>query len=77
VTGIVSVYNQSGSWAVYVGPLAVAKPSTSALNFLKGDNSSNGVTVALSGGGALSVTYMGGPGATTNVAFVVTGYFAP
>jgi hypothetical protein len=77
VTGIVSVVNQSSSWAIFVGPNATSTPSTSALNFLKGDNCSNGVTVALSGSGTLSVTYMGTKGNTTNVVFVVTGYFVP
>jgi hypothetical protein len=77
VTGIVSVHSQSGPWAVFVGPLAIATPTTSALNFLKGDNCSNGVTVALSPSGSLSVTYLGSPRSTTNVVFVVTGYFVP
>jgi hypothetical protein len=77
VTGIVSVYNQTGPWAVFVGPLDTPKPSTSVLNFVKGDNSSNGVTVALSPTGSLSITYMAGAGNTTNVEFVVTGYFMP
>jgi outer membrane protein assembly factor BamB len=77
VTGIVSIYNQSGSWAIFVGPLDTPKPTTSALNFLKGDNCSNGVTVALSGAGNLSATYIGSAGTTSNVVFVVTGYFVP
>ena len=77
ITGIVSVYNEA-SWAIFAGPVAIAKPNTSALNFLKGDNCSNGFTVALnSTSGALSVTYMAGAGNTTNVEIVVTGYFVP
>ena len=72
-----SVANQTGSWAIFVGPIPAAKPSTSALNFLKADKCSNGVTVALGGSGTLSITYMGGTGSTTNVMFVVTGYFVP
>jgi hypothetical protein len=37
------------------------------------------VTVALSGTGTLSATYMGeaGPSATTHLIFDVTGYFVP
>ena len=77
VSGIVSVFNESSSWATFVGPVATPKPTTSALNFLKGDNCSNGVTVALSPSGALSITYMGPAGATTNIVFIVTGYFVP
>jgi hypothetical protein len=77
VTGIVSVYNQTNPWAVFVGPTAVSKPTTSNLNFVKGNNCSNGVTVVLSPTGTLSITYMGAAGNTTNVVFVVTGYFVP
>jgi hypothetical protein len=78
ITGIVSVYNQTNSWAVFVGPDAIAKPTTSALNFLKGDNCSNGFTVALNRtSGSLSVTYMASAGNYTNVEIVVTGYFVP
>jgi hypothetical protein len=77
ITGIVAVYGQTSSWAVFVGPTPTAKPSTSAMNFLKGDNCSNGVTVALSPTGTLSVTFMSGAGNSTNVGIVVTGYFVP
>jgi hypothetical protein len=75
VTGIVSVYNQTGTFAIYVGPVATAKPTTSTLNFVVGNNCSNGVTVALGAGGSLAITYMGYGTNTTNVEFVVTGYF--
>ena len=75
VTGIVSVFNQTSTWAVFVGPDPVAKPLVSSLNFLKGDNCSNGLTVALSAAGQLNVTYMGPAGAKTDVVVVVTGYF--
>jgi hypothetical protein len=77
VTGIVSVVAQTNSWAIFVGPDLETKPTTSALNFLKGDNCSNGFTVALSGTGTLGVTYLGGAGNTTNVIVIVTGYFVP
>jgi hypothetical protein len=75
VTGILSVINQTGPWALFLGPVGIAKPSTSALNFLKTDSAANGVTVAVSSGGALSVTYMAGTGNTTNILLDVTGYF--
>jgi hypothetical protein len=77
ITGIVSVFNQTNSWAVFVGPNPVAKPTTSALNFVKGDNCANGLTVALSSGGNLSVTYLGSAGNTTNIVLYVTGYYLP
>ena len=75
VTGLVSVYNQSGGSAVFVGPLPIVKPTTSALNFVRTDNSSNGLTVALSDTGTMSVTYMAVSGYSTNVLIYVTGYF--
>jgi len=75
VTGIVSVYNQTGTFAIYVGPVATTKPPTSTLNFVVGNNCSNGVTVALADDGSLAITYMGYGTNTTNAEFVVTGYF--
>jgi hypothetical protein len=77
VTGIVSVYDQTNSWAVFVGPTPLPKPTTSVLNFVKTDNCSNGVTVALAPDGTLAVTYMGFAGNHANIEFVVTGYFVP
>jgi len=76
VTGIVSVYNQA-SYAVFVGPMPVSNPSTSALNFVKGDNCSNGFTVAVSDTESLSMTYLGGTGATADIVVYITGYFVP
>jgi hypothetical protein len=75
ITGVVSVTGQTNAWAVGVGPTPATKPTTSALNFLKGDVCSNGVTVALSGTGTLSLTYMSGANNTTNIVLYVTGYF--
>jgi hypothetical protein len=77
VTGNVTVVDETASWAVYVGPIATGAPTTSTLNFLKGDIKANGLTVALGSGGKLSATYMGPTGATTNLVFDVTGYFVP
>ena len=77
VAGIVSVRNQTANYALFIGPSPVAKPPVSNLNFVKGDNCSNGFTVALSAAGMLSVTYLGPAKATTNVALVITGYFTP
>ena len=75
ITGVVSVTGQTANWALFVGPLPVAKPSTSTLNFVKGDNCSNGITISLAADGTAAVTYLGPAGATTNVTVVVTGYF--
>ena len=75
ITGVVSVTGQTAPWALGVGPAPATKPTTSALNFLKGDVCSNGVTVALSSTGTLSLTYMAGAGNKTDVVRYVTGYF--
>jgi hypothetical protein len=75
IIGVVSVVNQTAPWALGVGPVPATKPTTSALNFLKGDVCSNGVTVALSSTGTLSLTYMSGAGSKTDAVLYVTGYF--
>ena len=77
ITGNLTVVNSTGGWAVFVGPTAIAKPSTSTLNFNKGDVKANGLTVALGSGGSLSATYMSTAGNTTNLILDVTGYFIP
>ena len=75
VTGNVTVVNPTESWAIYIGPDPVANPSSSTINFNAGDIKANGLTVALSSGGALSATYMSFNGNTTDLVFDVTGYF--
>ena len=75
VTGNLTVTAQTSSFAVYLGPDPVASPTSSTINFVKGDNTANGVTVALSHAGSLSATYMSPAGNTTHLVFDVTGYF--
>jgi hypothetical protein len=75
VTGNVTVVNATFSWAIYLGPDPNPKPTTSTLNFLKGEAKANGVTVALGSGGTLSATYISYSGNTTDLVFDVTGYF--
>jgi len=77
VTGNLTVATPSGGWAVYLGPAPVVSPTTSTINFVAGQTTSNGVTVALSsdGNGTLSATYIASPGSTTDLVFDVTGYF--
>jgi FtsP/CotA-like multicopper oxidase with cupredoxin domain len=77
VTGNVTVVNPTSSWAIFLGPTATATPSTSTINFNRGDIKGNGLTVALSSKGTLSATYMSIGGNTTDLVFDVTGYFAP
>jgi len=75
VTGNVTVVNPTFSWAIYLGPDPITSPTTSTLNFLKGEAKGNGVTVALGAGGMLSATYMSYSGNTTDLVFDVTGYY--
>jgi hypothetical protein len=77
VTGNVTVTGETNSWAIYIGPDAIVKPSTSTINFSKGDVTANGLTVALGAGGTLSATYLATAGNTTDLVFDVTGYFTP
>ena len=77
VTGNVTVVNETNSWAVFVGPNPTAAPSTSTLNFNKGDIKANGLTVELSPTGTLAVTYISTAGNTTDLVFDVTGYYLP
>ena len=78
VTGNLTVTQQSKNGFLYIGPSPVNNPTSSTLNFPVGDDRADGVTVALGGGGVLSVTYAApilGP--TAHVIFDVSGYFAP
>jgi hypothetical protein len=75
ISGNLTVTNETSSWAIFVGPDAVAYPTSSTLNFVKGDVKANGLTVSLSDSGALSATYMSSTGNTTHLVLDVTGYF--
>jgi hypothetical protein len=53
-------------------------PTSSTLNFPRGDARANAVTVALGTGGALWVTFVGpSNGQSAQAIFDVTGYFLP
>ena len=75
VTGILTVASPSNGWAVFLGPTAMAAPTTSTVNFVAGQTTSNGVTVALSSSGTLSATFISTAGSATDLVFDVTGYF--
>lgn len=77
VTGNLSVIGPTSNWAVYLGPRPRSYPSSSTINFVRGDTTANGVTVPLSDTGSLSATYMAGAGNTTDLVFDLTGYFTP
>ena len=78
VTGNLTVTSQTSLGYLYIGPNATDNPTTSTLNFPRGDDRANGVTVALGAGLTLSVTFVApSSGPTTQVIFDLTGYFAP
>jgi hypothetical protein len=78
VTGNLTVTNQtSNGYLVLTPDHPSGTPTTSTLNFPRGDNRANAVTVPLSPTGTLWVTFIGTAGARTDVVFDVTGYFAP
>jgi hypothetical protein len=75
VTGNVVVVNPTFSWAVYLGPVPTASPTTSTVNFDTGQVQGNNLAVALGTDGALWATYLSTPGNTTDLVFDVTGYY--
>ena len=76
VTGNLTVTGQSAGGFLALTPNDPGgKPTTSTLNFPKGDDRANAVTISLSSSGTLWVTYVGGAGKTADVVFDVTGYY--
>jgi hypothetical protein len=77
ITGNLTVTAQTSAGYLYAGPIAMNNPTSSTLNFPVGDDRANAVIVGLSGGGALSITYVGSASVSSaHVIFDVTGYFA-
>ncbi len=77
VTGNLTVVDETNSWAVFIGPAPQASPTTSTINFNRGDTKGNGLAVAVSGTGTLSATYISTAGNTTDLVLDVTGFFVP
>ena len=75
VTGNLTVTGSTSSWAVYLGPVPTASPTSSTISFTAGEIRANGVTVALGAGGTLSATYISTAGNTTDLVLDVTGYY--
>ena len=76
VTGNLTVTAQTSLGYLYVGPNPVDNPTSSTLNFPVGDDRANGVTVALSATGSLSITFVApSSGPTAHAIFDVSGYF--
>jgi len=77
IAGLITATNQTSGCAIYAGPAPIAHPATSSLNFVRGDTRTNGLTVALSSSGNLSLTFIASGPNKTNVIVSVTGYFVP
>jgi hypothetical protein len=78
ITANLTVTQQTGIGYLYIGPSAMADPTSSSLNFPLGDDRANLVAVALTSGGTVSITYAApSTGPTAHVVLDVTGYFAP
>jgi hypothetical protein len=73
ITGNLTVTGQTKGGFLSLTPTSVADPLTSTLNFPKGDNRANNVTVKLGAGGMLFVVYRGS--GTAHAVLDVTGYF--
>ena len=75
VTGNLTVARQTSGGYLFLGPTATSTPSSSTLNFPKGDIRANGVTVKLSATGRLGLVFVGsGSSQTADALFDVTGY---
>jgi spore germination protein YaaH len=74
VTGNLTITGSTGSGYVSAGPTATSTPSTSTLNFVKGQTIANNVQVRLGSGGRLALVYVGPRGTSTHAVFDVTGY---
>ena len=75
ITANLTVTGQTSGGYAFVGPNAVADPTSSTINFPKGDTRANGLDVALSGGSSVSAVFRGAINATTELIMDVTGYF--
>jgi hypothetical protein len=76
VVGNVTVTGATNGWAVNLGPVASAAPTTSTINFTGGQTVANSVTVALATGAVLCATFISTPGNTTDLVFDVTGFYS-
>ena len=75
VTGNITVTDATAAWAVYLGPTSQAAPTSSTVNFTKGQTVANNLTVQLSPTGYLWATYISTTGNTADLVFDVTGYY--
>jgi hypothetical protein len=77
VTANVTVTEQTSSGWMYLGPTIEATPTSSTINFLRGDVRANGITIGLAPDGSVEVYYGAAANNTIHVIVDVTGYFLP
>ena len=75
VTANLTAVGQSAAGYLAVTRTATADPSTSTLNFPKGDVRANGLTAALDETGRLAIVYRGPAEASTHAILDITGYY--
>jgi hypothetical protein len=76
VTGNLTAVNEGSAGYFTLTPdKPVGSPTTSTLNFQKGDTRANAVTVPLRADGKLWIAFRGSAGKKADVVFDVTGYF--
>jgi hypothetical protein len=74
VTANMTVTDQTSNGYVSFGPTISSSPKTSTLNVLRGNNTANGITVALNNGN-LQAVWVGTPGSSADVILDITGFF--
>jgi len=79
ITANLTVTRQSSSGSLYIAPTidSSAPMPASTINFPKGDNRANGITVGLTPQGTVAVYFAGGSGQSIDFIIDVTGYFMP
>jgi outer membrane protein assembly factor BamB len=78
ITGNLTVTQQTSTGFLFIGPSAQDNPTSSTLNFPRGDDRANAVNVALGSGRTVFVTYAAPTlGPTAQAILDVTGYFTP
>ena len=75
ITGNLTVTGATSAGYVAIGPSMTATPSTSNINFAKGQTVANGLTLQVGSGGKVSAVFRGSAGARTHVILDVTGYY--
>ena len=76
VTGNLTVTSQTAVGFGFMGPTAPAVPGSSTINFLRGDNRANGVSIQLSSTGTLGLVFVSSTRpASCDFIFDVTGYY--